>query len=470
MAGKIFINYRRDDSGASAGRLHDRLAQTFGRKNLFMDVDHIPAGVDFVDYLPSQVAACDVFLAVIGPNWLDAKDDDGRRRLENPDDFVTIEIGAALARNIRVIPVLVDGATTPKADKLPDSIKPLVRRNAVEVRNKNFGRDANALVDKVREALKSPRPGMGLSSFMASTAAWLMVPGRRRMVAGCATALLLLLVGWIGLYQMGVPVRLPWTPRPEQPHPPLAEAKAAADAEAQRRPEEAERQRLAVVKAETERKAKAETQAAAPAGGLFTIKSNTEAFGNNYAGDPYYSTSIPSVGACEETCARVPNCRIFAYRRREGICFRYSGADFRPNENFDSGIRIASEAEQQRLREEEQRQAKAATDAEQQRKTAEVEQQRLAARNAVQSDATQPSSTGLFTIRTNIAIDGLSSENAPKSSVSINQCEQSCARSERCKVFNYNKASRVCFTYKQEFDTQFPSFIRDLNFDSGMRK
>ena len=69
-----------------------------------MDVDHIPAGVDFVDYLPNQVAACDVFLAVIGPNWLDAKDDDGRRRFDNPDDFVAIEIAAALARNIRVIP------------------------------------------------------------------------------------------------------------------------------------------------------------------------------------------------------------------------------------------------------------------------------------------------------------------------------------------------------------------------------
>jgi TIR domain len=98
MAGKIFINYRRDDAISTAGRLHDRLAQTFGRNNLFMDVDHIPAGVDFVDYLHSQVAACDVFLAVIGPNWLDAKDDSGRRRFDNPDDFVTIEIAAALAR------------------------------------------------------------------------------------------------------------------------------------------------------------------------------------------------------------------------------------------------------------------------------------------------------------------------------------------------------------------------------------
>jgi len=73
MAAKIFINYRRDDSTGTAGRLHDRLAQSFGRKNLFMDIDHIPPGVDFINYLNNQVAACDVFLAVIGPNWLDAK-------------------------------------------------------------------------------------------------------------------------------------------------------------------------------------------------------------------------------------------------------------------------------------------------------------------------------------------------------------------------------------------------------------
>jgi len=113
MAGKIFINYRRNDSISTAGRLHDRLAQTFGRKSLFMDVDHVPAGIDFVDYLNSQVAECDVFLAVIGPNWVDAKDDSGHRRLDNPKDYVTVEIAAALARNIRVIPVLVDGARAP---------------------------------------------------------------------------------------------------------------------------------------------------------------------------------------------------------------------------------------------------------------------------------------------------------------------------------------------------------------------
>jgi tetratricopeptide (TPR) repeat protein len=262
MAGKIFINYRRDDSPGTTGRLHDRLAQTFGRKNLFMDVDHVPAGVDFVDYLHKQVTACDVFLAIIGPNWLDAKDDDGRRRFGNPDDFVTIEIAAALTRNIRVIPVLVDGARTPKADKLPDSIKPLVRRNAVEVRNTNFGRDAEALANKVREALKDAPTVPRLQPFMASAAAWLMVPGRWRKVAGSAMALLL--VGWVGLYQTGVPVWVPWTPRAEHPDPPGADkSKPAADAEAQRKAEEAEQQRIAAAKAEEDRKAKAAAEAEA---------------------------------------------------------------------------------------------------------------------------------------------------------------------------------------------------------------
>ena len=265
MADKIFINYRRDDSAGTAGRLHDRFVQTFGRKNLFMDVDHIPAGVDFVDYLRSQVAACDVFLAVIGPNWLDAKDDSGRRRFDNPDDFVTIEIAAALARNIRVIPVLVDGARTPKADKLPDSVKPLARRNAVEVRNTHFGRDAEALANKVAEALKDTRPVTRQSSIMASAVAWLMATGHWRTVAGSATALLLL-VGWIGLYQMGVPVWVPWTPRAEQPDAPGTDkAKTAAEAEARARAEQAEKERLAAAKAEEEEERKAKAAAEAEA-------------------------------------------------------------------------------------------------------------------------------------------------------------------------------------------------------------
>src|SRR5262245_347210 len=81
MDGKIFINYRRDDSIGTAGRLHDRLVQAFGRDKLFMDVDHIPAGEDFVGYLNAQVASCDVFLALIGPDWLNASEEAEQQRL-----------------------------------------------------------------------------------------------------------------------------------------------------------------------------------------------------------------------------------------------------------------------------------------------------------------------------------------------------------------------------------------------------
>jgi TIR domain len=153
MPNKIFINYRREDSIGVTGWLHDRLAQTFGHKNIFMDVDDIPAGVDFVKYLSDQVAASRVFLVVIGPRWLEAKDESGGRRLDNPGDFVTIEIATALARNICVIPVLVFGARMPKAGELPDPLKELARRQAVDVGQLQFGRDAKALVETVREAL-----------------------------------------------------------------------------------------------------------------------------------------------------------------------------------------------------------------------------------------------------------------------------------------------------------------------------
>jgi formylglycine-generating enzyme required for sulfatase activity len=194
MAGGIFINYRRDDSIGTAGRLHDRLVRDFGRKNLFMDVDNVPAGVDFVEYLNSQVGKCDVLLAIIGPNWINAKDDNGCRRLDNPDDFVTAEIAAALQRNIRVIPVLVDGAHLPKADELSPLLRPLVRRQAIEVRNAQFGRDVDGLADRVRESLRVKK----------ARGPWLVA------TATLASLLFIVGIGWFGLRWIGLSVSVPW--------------------------------------------------------------------------------------------------------------------------------------------------------------------------------------------------------------------------------------------------------------------
>jgi hypothetical protein len=108
-AGRVFISYRRGDAAYPAGRLFDRLVDRFGAGRVFEDVDSIEPGDDFAEVITATVESCAVLLAVIGPHWLAAAGQDGRRRLDDPEDFVRLEIEAALARGVRVIPVLVDG-------------------------------------------------------------------------------------------------------------------------------------------------------------------------------------------------------------------------------------------------------------------------------------------------------------------------------------------------------------------------
>jgi hypothetical protein len=127
--GGVFVSYRRQESSHLAGRLYDRLADRFGEGQVFIDVDTIEPGVDFAEEISSAVAACEVLLAVIGPTWLTAVNELGRRRLDDPDDIVRLEIEAALARDVRVIPILVDGAVMPGRDDLPESLAGLARRN-----------------------------------------------------------------------------------------------------------------------------------------------------------------------------------------------------------------------------------------------------------------------------------------------------------------------------------------------------
>jgi TIR domain len=146
MAGGIFVSYRRDDNRYAAGRFYDRLAQHFGTQQIFMDVDNIEPGLDFVKVVNERVGSCDVLVAVIGPGWLDARDSEGRRRLDNPDDFVRIEIEAALARDVRVVPLLVEGAQMPREADLPAPLRSLARRNAITLTHATFGRDADALI------------------------------------------------------------------------------------------------------------------------------------------------------------------------------------------------------------------------------------------------------------------------------------------------------------------------------------
>jgi YVTN family beta-propeller protein len=138
--------------------LFDRLEEKYGGE-VFKDVDSIELGDDFVDVINSAVGSCDVLLALIGDEWLTVTDDQGRRRLDDPDDYVRVEIEAALTRDVRVIPILVDGATMPRAEELPPSLAKLVRRQALDLSPSRFDFDTGRLLkvlDKTLAAMRMP--------------------------------------------------------------------------------------------------------------------------------------------------------------------------------------------------------------------------------------------------------------------------------------------------------------------------
>jgi hypothetical protein len=137
----IFISYRRDDSEGQAGRLFEGLKARYGQDRVFIDVAGIEPGRDFRRIIDDHVGSCDVLLALIGKNWLHAADKDGRRRLDSPEDFVRLEIAAALRRDITVIPVLVQGAAMPSKEELPPDLQALAWRNAAELRHTRWDAD-----------------------------------------------------------------------------------------------------------------------------------------------------------------------------------------------------------------------------------------------------------------------------------------------------------------------------------------
>lgn len=148
----IFISYRREDSAGYAGRLYDRLAAHFGPERVFMDVEGIEPGTDFVDVIEKAVGSCQVMIAIIGDDWL-ATDRAGKRRLDDASDFVRIETVTALSRGIRVVPVLVEGAVMPRADQLPPDLAPLVRRQAVELSHKQWEATSGELIKTLEKIL-----------------------------------------------------------------------------------------------------------------------------------------------------------------------------------------------------------------------------------------------------------------------------------------------------------------------------
>src|SRR4051794_28221518 len=163
--GRIFVSYRRNDSAYPTGWLTDRLAEHYGERQIFTDVDSIDLGDNFVKRITSAVASCDVLLAVIGPKWLTVTDENGQRRLDDPNDYVRIEIEAALRRQILVVPILVDGAKMPRVSDLPgkptapgdepepNSLAMLPYREALAVHPDQFDWAVGRLVEKLDEVL-----------------------------------------------------------------------------------------------------------------------------------------------------------------------------------------------------------------------------------------------------------------------------------------------------------------------------
>ena len=215
-ANRIFISYRRDETAYAAGWLFDRLAEQYGRGRIFKDVDSVVLGDDFVEVITAAVGSCDVLLALIGSRWLTIADEGGTRRLDDPNDFVRLELEAALARPVRVIPILVDGAPMPRADELPASLAPLVRRQALELSPSRFTSDTNRLLKVLDNALAEVRtaredadsasapvveaPDASKTATLGRGAA---APGRRGLLArprilvgaGAAAVLLSVLIG-----------------------------------------------------------------------------------------------------------------------------------------------------------------------------------------------------------------------------------------------------------------------------------
>jgi hypothetical protein len=167
----IFISYRREDTEGFARGLFQSLEGAFGSDHVFMDVEAIGLGVDFVEAIDKSLAGCGALLVLIGKDWVNCTDSAGRRRLDDPQDFVRMEVAKALEQNVRVIPVLVKGARMPAPEDLPESLRSVTRRQALELRHERWSQDVAHLASALEQMLgltrldrPAPSPPMPPSS------------------------------------------------------------------------------------------------------------------------------------------------------------------------------------------------------------------------------------------------------------------------------------------------------------------
>jgi hypothetical protein len=200
---KVFISYRRRETAGHAGRLYDRLAEHFGDERVFMDLRMEP-GLDFVEQIDEAVTHCDALLSLIGAQWLDMRDAHGHRRLDDPNDFARLEVEAALARDVRVIPVLLQDAKMPEPEDLPESLAPLARRHAIELSDERWDYDVGRLIEVLDRTIGNgvaPKPRAPERPVPARLRAALAAHPARAFGAG---VLLTLVVGALALWAAGV--------------------------------------------------------------------------------------------------------------------------------------------------------------------------------------------------------------------------------------------------------------------------
>ena len=193
VAPMFFISYRRDDSAGHVGRLYDALVAHFGRQRLFFDIDHIAPGQDFVQVLDASLNRCSVLLVVIGKRWA-GTGRVGGRRIDQADDFVRLEVAAGLRRkDLRVIPVLIQGMKMPSPASLPEDLKELARRNATELSDTRWKEDMARLIASL-EVDRPPAEATGETIRRFAKRIWPrgQRPGWRRPAALIAAGLLVL--------------------------------------------------------------------------------------------------------------------------------------------------------------------------------------------------------------------------------------------------------------------------------------
>jgi hypothetical protein len=178
MSGGLFISYRREDDPGWVHAILARLEQHIPPQSIFVDVEGIRPGADFVQVLEEKLRDSDVLISVIGPNWLIVTDASGKRRIDDPDDFVRIEIETALRGNKTIMPVLVRSAKLPQAESLPEPLRPMVRRQATSISHERFRSDVQNLVRHVIEALDAARRAGQINTAPETVATSYLSSGR----------------------------------------------------------------------------------------------------------------------------------------------------------------------------------------------------------------------------------------------------------------------------------------------------